>query len=142
VKAVSSALLEAILKACNCTYTIYHIHLARFFCSDNLGQLVSYQANLLNKEGTPADDLAPMVETWLISQPSIAVGGELLRACSEGRCLTVNPTQGINNGDSSIRITIGGVLGAVTGFAALVLAVMCTGTLIKQFYWPRRKKIL
>ena len=144
MKEASSALLEAILNVCNCSYTIRHIYLARFFCSNSLEQLVNYQAKLLNAEGILAVDLAPVVEKWLSGQPSITVGGELLQACSEGGCLTVNPTQGIQNKgkDSSIRIPLGGLLGAVIGFTTLVLLVMSTGALVKEFYKSKRKKIL
>ena len=94
-----------------------------------------------------------LIQQWIQSRPLIAVGGDFLqvnlychvRLMELGRideCFSVNPTEGIKRVDDSIHITIGGILGAVGGAVTLFLIAVCIGTLARELYLSREKRIL
>ena len=139
---ISSAIVQVLLLACNCPYSLEYVTHSRLLCGTNPHEVI-YQSNLLNTDGQTASELVGLVQMWVDNGPTLPVAGvsavvdpycqiSLSQVGNTEECIALNPTtpttiestkQSSSRPSHLTAAIAGGVAGGVATIIVVVLVV-------------------
>lgn len=133
---ISSAIVDTLLLACSCPYSLEHVTHSRLLCGAGEKEFI-YQSNLLNTDQMEASELMALVQLWVDNDPIITVGGVAsqvdnycqvsVSGIGEPECVALNPTTAttvastVEEQSTRPSYLTGAIAGGVVGGAAIVI---------------------